>query len=99
MTTTASAIEVRSLGTRFGETGPLVLDDGAWSVIPNAEGRVLGVEACGIPFTGWTGWLTRDAHERALGDADESAVTRERVKVVPRQERVSIAWDSVLSAR
>jgi len=60
---------------------------------------MLGVEARGIPFISWTGWLTRDAHERTLGEADESAVTRERVKVVPRQERVSIGWDSTLSAR
>lgn len=149
MTTTASAIEVRSLGNCFGETGPLVLDDGAWrrgcgsheppsvttdrfarptssritppgplprcrlsrlgaaggavrrrgGVIRNAERCMLGVEARGIPFISWTGWLTRDAHERTLGEADESAVTRERVKVVPRQERVSIGWDSTLSAR
>ena len=83
--------------SRLGAAGGAVRRRGG--VIRNAERCVIGVEARGIPFTGWTGWLTRDAHERALGDADGSAVTRERVKVVPRQERDSVAWDSTLSAR
>lgn len=44
-----------------------------------------------IKYTTWEGWLQLDAHERTLGDADESAVTRERIKVVPRSEQVEIA--------
>jgi ferredoxin--NADP+ reductase len=57
------------------------------------------LNARGIPNTCWNGWLTLDAHERALGDADLSDVVRERVKVVPRVEQVGIARDSALSAR
>ena len=45
----------------------------------------------GIRYTESSGWLALDAHERALGDADESAVLRALVKVVPRDEQVSIA--------
>ena len=36
----------------------------------------------GIRHTESSGWLALDAHERALGDAAESAVPRELVKVV-----------------
>ncbi|TFD30013.1 FAD-dependent oxidoreductase [Cryobacterium cryoconiti] len=50
----------------------------------------------GIRYTTWSGWLALDAHERALGDADESGVPRERVKVVPRGEQVAIAAETVL---
>jgi ferredoxin--NADP+ reductase len=50
----------------------------------------------GIRYTTWSGWLALDAHERALGDADESAVLRERVKVVSRDEQVAIASATVL---
>ena len=49
------------------------------------------LETRGINYTTWEGWLQLDAHERALGDADESMVTRERIKVVPRREQVDIA--------
>ncbi|MES2093266.1 MAG: FAD-dependent oxidoreductase [Actinomycetota bacterium] len=57
------------------------------------------LDARGIRFTDWDGWLTLDAHERALGDADPSGVGRERVKMVPRDEQVGIARDSALFAR
>ncbi len=60
---------------------------------------MFGVDLRGIPVTGWNGYLTLDAHERTPGDGDESAVARERVKVAPQQERVSVVRDSALSAR
>ncbi|POH61968.1 pyridine nucleotide-disulfide oxidoreductase [Cryobacterium zongtaii] len=56
--------------------------------------RLLGER--GIRYTTWPGWLALDAHERALGDADLSEVTRERVKVVPRDEQVLIATEVAL---
>lgn len=49
-----------------------------------------------IHFTTWDGWLILDAHERDLGESDGSDVDRERVKVVPRDEQVSIARDSAV---
>lgn len=52
------------------------------------------LEARGIRFTTWDGWLELDAHERALGEAfdlPDADATRERVKVVPRDEQVAIA--------
>ena len=42
-----------------------------------------------IEYTTWDGWLALDAHERALG-ADH-VHTRDRVKVVPREEQVDIS--------
>jgi ferredoxin/flavodoxin---NADP+ reductase len=49
------------------------------------------LEARGIRFTTWAGWLELDAHERALGEASDAPVVRERVKVVPRDEQVEIS--------
>ena len=57
------------------------------------------LDARDVHYTTWDGWLTLDAHERALGAADESDTDRERVKVVPRDEQVGIARDSALFAR
>ena len=47
----------------------------------------------GVQFTTWEGWLALDAHERALGDAatEIDGVVRERIKVVPREDLVSVA--------
>jgi len=60
----------------------------------------------GIRYTDWAGWLTLDAHERALGAAaGHSGVgavglgvgdARERVKVVARDEQVGIARSEAL---
>jgi ferredoxin--NADP+ reductase len=47
--------------------------------------------ARGVEYTTWAGWLQLDAHERALGEADQSPVQRERVKVVARDEQVRIS--------
>jgi ferredoxin--NADP+ reductase len=60
-----------------------------------------------VQYTSWEGWLALDAHERALGEkatADSAAggngveVTRERVKVVPREDMVSISRDGVAAS-
>jgi ferredoxin--NADP+ reductase len=62
------------------------------------------LEARGIRFTTWNGWLALDAHERSLGEAWEPAdaahagITRERVKVVPRDEQVEISRSGALVA-
>ena len=50
----------------------------------------------GVTFTQWSGWQLLDAHERALGEADTSASVRERVKVVPRAEQVTISRSGAL---
>jgi ferredoxin--NADP+ reductase len=42
-----------------------------------------------VAYTTWDGWLALDAHERALGE--NHVHTRERVKVVPRDEQVSVS--------
>jgi ferredoxin--NADP+ reductase len=42
-----------------------------------------------VEFTTWDGWLALDAHERELGATHEH--TRERVKVVPRDEQVQVS--------
>ncbi|WP_102193437.1 FAD-dependent oxidoreductase [Microbacterium aurantiacum] len=45
-------------------------------------------------YTTWDGWLALDAHERHLGE--NHAHTRERVKVVPREEQVAVSRDGAL---
>jgi len=57
------------------------------------------LEERGVEFTTWDAWLALDAHERALGDAWTGDETRERVKVVPRDEQVSIARSGAALAR
>jgi len=44
----------------------------------------------GVEFTTWEGWLKLNEHEIGLGEAFEG-VDRERVKVVARDEQVSIS--------
>ena len=48
-----------------------------------------------VPYTTWDGWLALDAHERALGEAHPHS--RERVKVVPREEQVEVSRVGALS--
>jgi ferredoxin--NADP+ reductase len=65
------------------------IEAGALSA-PTVDGDVLEALAeRGVEFTTWEGWRTLDAHERALGAAHEH--TRERVKVVSREEQVSVS--------
>ncbi|RXZ51088.1 pyridine nucleotide-disulfide oxidoreductase [Agromyces fucosus] len=59
------------------------------------------LEARGVHYTTWSGWLALDAHERSLGEAFEphevyGEIVRERVKVVPRDEQVGISRDGAL---
>ena len=57
---------------------------------PTIEADVLDLlEERGVAYTTWDGWLALDAHERELGANHQH--TRERVKVVPRDEQVEIS--------
>jgi ferredoxin--NADP+ reductase len=57
---------------------------------PTVDGDVLDVlDERDVAYTTWDGWLALDAHERELGETHLH--TRERVKVVPRDEQVSIS--------
>ncbi|KAF2413613.1 pyridine nucleotide-disulfide oxidoreductase [Microbacterium sp. B35-04] len=57
---------------------------------PAVEGDVLDVlDEREVAYTTWDGWLALDAHERDLGA--NHIHTRERVKVVPRDEQVGIS--------
>ena len=57
---------------------------------PTEDGDVLDLlDEREVEFTTWDGWLALDAHERELGATHEH--TRERVKVVPRDEQVQIS--------
>ncbi|GAB3254137.1 ferredoxin--NADP reductase domain-containing protein [Arthrobacter pigmenti] len=64
---------------------------------PDEAAVVALLEARGIEYTGWEGWLTLDAHERELGDAatTEGPVARERVKVVPREDMVRLSRNTL----
>ncbi|MEO0024932.1 MAG: hypothetical protein RL196_1373 [Actinomycetota bacterium] len=57
----------------------------------SANSATVELEARGVQFTNWHGWLKLNAHEIALGAADASNVERERVKVVSREEQVEIS--------
>lgn len=54
---------------------------------PEAVERYLAER--GIDFTTWEGWQRLDEHERSLGEGHQHS--RERVKVVPREDMVRIA--------
>ncbi|MBW9121670.1 FAD-dependent oxidoreductase [Microbacterium trichothecenolyticum] len=57
---------------------------------PTVDGDVLDLlDEREVAFTTWDGWLALDAHERELGA--NHLHTRERVKVVPRDEQVAIS--------
>ena len=49
------------------------------------------LSARGVQFTDWAGWLRLNAHELKLGTDFAGPITRERVKVVDREEQVEIA--------
>ena len=55
---------------------------------PTATESLISVlDARGVKYTDWSGWLKLDAHEQALGEKEN----RERVKVVDRDEQVRIS--------
>ena len=57
----------------------------------NTETLLVELAKRGVEYTDWAGWQKLDAHERALGAADQSPVDRERVKVVSRAEQVRVS--------
>ncbi|SEP80338.1 FAD-dependent oxidoreductase [Arthrobacter sp. OV608] len=70
--------------------------------VPAEDAVVELLDARGVKFTSWEGWLALDAHELALGAAATEAggshgveVKRERIKVVPREDMVDISRDGV----
>lgn len=74
------------------ETIHCLVEDADKLTDPTSNEDVLDLlESRGIHFTTWQGWLKLNQHELALGAADKSKVDRERVKVVDRDEQVSIA--------
>ncbi|MFE9423149.1 FAD-dependent oxidoreductase [Kitasatospora sp. NPDC006697] len=69
------------------ETVACLLDDHASGRLPGAvepepEAIVAHLREQGVRFTTWEGWQLLDAHERALGAAED----RERIKVVERED-------------
>ncbi|KRA26024.1 pyridine nucleotide-disulfide oxidoreductase [Microbacterium sp. Root61] len=60
------------------------------------DGDVLEtLDARDVAYTTWDGWRALDAHERALGAGHVH--TRERVKVVPREEQVDVSRSGALT--
>lgn len=57
----------------------------------NEHSLIAELDARGVKYTDWAGWLKLNAHELELGATDESAIDRERVKVVDRDEQVRIS--------
>ena len=58
---------------------------------PELSSMIDELDARGVKYTTWDGWLRLNEHEIALGAADASHVERERVKVVDRDEQVAIS--------
>nr|WP_184752516.1 FAD-dependent oxidoreductase [Microbacterium thalassium] len=83
----------------IGHTKSDAMETVAHLVADAAAGRLAAPRAAGdvvdllaqreVGFTTWDGWRALDAHERALGSGHRH--TRERVKVVPRDEQVAIS--------
>jgi len=63
---------------------------------PDEEAVLDFLESRRVRYTTWEGWLALDAHERALGEGFAGATVRERIKVVPRDEQVSISNREVI---
>jgi len=54
---------------------------------PEGDDICRHLDGRGVRFTTWAGWERLDAHEIALGEAE----TRERVKVVDREDMLRIS--------
>ncbi len=67
---------------------------GVLSAPPAAEDILDLLDEREVAYTTWDGWLALDAHERDLGASHLH--TRERVKVVPRDEQVQISRSDAL---
>jgi ferredoxin/flavodoxin---NADP+ reductase len=59
--------------------------------VADTDAVLAELKARGVDYTTWAGWLKLNDHEIALGAADTSHVERERVKVVDREEQVSVS--------
>jgi ferredoxin--NADP+ reductase len=68
---------------------------GATRPDPESVNDVL--EARGVEYTTWEGWLALDEYEQNLGQSSHDAEgnPRERVKVVEREEMVSVSREGV----
>ncbi|GAA1490110.1 FAD-dependent oxidoreductase [Brachybacterium sacelli] len=80
------------------ETVTSLLEDieaGTLTPAPERDGDAILrlLEDKGVPFTTWDGWMSLDEHEKALGAAavDADGEPRARVKVVEREEMVSVS--------
>jgi ferredoxin--NADP+ reductase len=60
-------------------------------VHPEPGSMIAELDARGVQYVTWNGWLKLNEHEIALGASDASHVERERVKVVDRNEQVDIS--------
>lgn len=82
-------------GDALETIGHILEDADTLFVAPNPDENAIIelLEARGVKYTDWDGWLRLDAHERALGEAATEAgpVARDRVKVVSRDEMVAIS--------
>ena len=58
---------------------------------PNTEALLATFVERDVEFTDWAGWLKLNAFEQSLGEKDTSAVERERVKIVDRDEMVKVS--------
>ena len=71
----------------------------AGSVAADGDAILSLLDERGIRYTDWAGWISLDAHERALGAGaagDPAGTPRQRVKVVSREEQVDIARSDAL---
>jgi ferredoxin--NADP+ reductase len=64
---------------------------------PDPESVNAVLEARGVEYTTWEGWLALDEYEQGLGQSSHDAEgnPRERVKVVEREEMVSVSREGV----
>jgi ferredoxin--NADP+ reductase len=58
---------------------------------PNTDAVLATFVERDVEFTDWAGWLKLNAFEQSLGEKDSSAVERERVKIVDRDEMVKVS--------
>lgn len=85
--TKSDALETVTNLIQDAEAGLLSASDTAGCVLDT-------LDASGTEYTTWDGWLALDAHERHLGETHEH--TRERVKLVPREEQVAVSREGAL---
>ena len=64
---------------------------------PLVEAVVELLEDKGVQYTTWDGWLVLDEYEQSLGQSSHDAEgnPRERVKVVERDEMISVSREGV----